>query len=641
MSKQNIFKKNDLYIYDLSPLIINSLKLVNFDSNLNEVELPDAQNEANEPEQLSQETKLKEISNSLTCNTCDLEFNDQKIKREHYRTDFHIFNVKRKVNGLDPLSEINYSNLTDLNDDFKKDEAMDTIDEVGKTTDENSSSEEEPIGSDTDMYAETLSTLDINIKNETQKLEDEILEQAVTVSHLNTRSAQIYFNSDILTGAREAFGAYKTLFNEKELEIPLDTVKAWNDGDSQSTAISALFMVSGGHFAGAIVSHQKLNVKRNSKNTEETIQEQAVSFLEKKTFHRYTTRRKQGGSQSANDNAKGKANSAGSTLRRYNEFALREDIQNLLKEWNPYLQKCQNIFIRANSVFDKKTFMDSDYISKEDDRIKTFPFPTNKPALHELKKAWCELVYLKVSEKPKPSETKIKLTDNSSALKNNDNNSQKTEIKLEEQQTKEALSLLKKGRAPLLIAFLRKNKLNANFILEPKNRYENTPTLLHFASQQGFKQMVGILSTTLKADLSIKNKFGKTPYELAKNNSIKQAFQIARFNLGESYTSWQDTKIGGALSREQVDEMNKEEETIKNEELRNAIEEELQKQKEKRDKELEEKRGVGCTLGNNEVDFSVKQNLNLNSLNEDQRKRLMREQRARAAEARIKAMQNK
>jgi hypothetical protein len=38
----------------------------------------------------------------------------------------------------------------------------------------------------------------------------------------------------------------------------------------------------------------------------------------------YLARRKQGGSQAANDNAKGNAKSAGATLRRYGEQALRD-----------------------------------------------------------------------------------------------------------------------------------------------------------------------------------------------------------------------------------------------------------------------------------------------------------------------------
>jgi len=41
-------------------------------------------------------------------------------------------------------------------------------------------------------------------------------------------------------------------------------------------------------------------------------------------FIRYTTRRKQGGSQASNDNAKGKAKSAGANLRRYNEQMIEQ-----------------------------------------------------------------------------------------------------------------------------------------------------------------------------------------------------------------------------------------------------------------------------------------------------------------------------
>lgn len=43
----------------------------------------------------------------------------------------------------------------------------------------------------------------------------------------------------------------------------------------------------------------------------------------------YPARRKQGGSQSINDNAKGAAISAGAVLRRYGEQALR-DVGNLV-----------------------------------------------------------------------------------------------------------------------------------------------------------------------------------------------------------------------------------------------------------------------------------------------------------------------
>jgi hypothetical protein len=66
-------------------------------------------------------------------------------------------------------------------------------------------------------------------------------------------------------------------------------------------------MIGGGHFAAMIVA-LALEVRKGQGG----VKERHAIVKAHKTFHRYTTRRKQGGSQSANDNAKGNAHSAGS-----------------------------------------------------------------------------------------------------------------------------------------------------------------------------------------------------------------------------------------------------------------------------------------------------------------------------------------
>jgi len=63
-------------------------------------------------------------------------------------------------------------------------------------------------------------------------------------------------------------------------------------------------MCSGGHFAGVCFERDKV--------------------VNHKTIHRYTVRRKQGGSQSSKDNAGKKIKSAGASIRRYNEMALQQ-----------------------------------------------------------------------------------------------------------------------------------------------------------------------------------------------------------------------------------------------------------------------------------------------------------------------------
>jgi len=72
-----------------------------------------------------------------------------------------------------------------------------------------------------------------------------------------------------------------------------------------------------------------------------------------KAMQRYTVRRKQGGLQSSKDNQGGNApKSAGSTLRRYNQRRFGEDLQELLKEWAPFLTPaaCSHIFMFAPSI---------------------------------------------------------------------------------------------------------------------------------------------------------------------------------------------------------------------------------------------------------------------------------------------------
>ena len=39
------------------------------------------------------------------CNQCALYFQDQKAQREHYKTEFHLYNMKRRVAGLDPIEQ--------------------------------------------------------------------------------------------------------------------------------------------------------------------------------------------------------------------------------------------------------------------------------------------------------------------------------------------------------------------------------------------------------------------------------------------------------------------------------------------------------------------------------------------------------
>jgi hypothetical protein len=82
------------------------------------------------------------------------------------------------------------------------------------------------------------------------------------------------------------------------------------------------------------------------------------------TSTRYTTRKGQGGAQSSNDNAKGKAKSIGSQLRRAGEEQLRKDVSACLKEWYNagYIAKCEIVFLSVSKSLQKRFWEDVDKI---------------------------------------------------------------------------------------------------------------------------------------------------------------------------------------------------------------------------------------------------------------------------------------
>lgn len=127
-------------------------------------------------------------------------------------------------------------------------------------------------------------------------------------------------------------GVYRVLFPPDTTPSDyLDELKALQSPIERKWA---MFMTAGGHFAGAIVrvsngedepeeDDGEEDGKRRKKQ-KKLKQRPETEMVLHKTFHRYTTRRKQGGSQGLNDAAGKKAISAGAMLRRYGEQALRD-----------------------------------------------------------------------------------------------------------------------------------------------------------------------------------------------------------------------------------------------------------------------------------------------------------------------------
>ncbi|KAJ0409157.1 hypothetical protein ATCC90586_004690 [Pythium insidiosum] len=176
------------------------------------------------------------------------------------------------------------------------------------------------------------------------------------------------------TDGRSIFKVFKTVLSssEKEEFNPFSALEQLRT----SRFRWAIFLLRSGRFAGAVFDREK-----------------AICH---KTFQRYTTRRKQGGSQSANDNAGGRAKSAGATLRRYNEQQLKQDIVDLLVQWKEHLQSTELIFLACVKA-ERQVFFGgkTPVLTADDTRIRRVPFITSRPTFEEVCRVRSELASVK------------------------------------------------------------------------------------------------------------------------------------------------------------------------------------------------------------------------------------------------------
>ncbi|KAH9940938.1 uncharacterized protein BXZ73DRAFT_98766 [Epithele typhae] len=317
-------------------------------------------------------TSAQPSTGSRACNVClGAKFADVDDQRAHFRSDWHRYNVKVRLTGGEPVSEFQFTQLVDGLEDSLSGSA--------------SSSE-----SDTDE-SDAVSALVYKTRRKDRPSSPSVGGPSIPQMPL------VWFHSPPAT----QIGVYRTIFSTiVSPQDYLEELESLQDGGEHGRTW-ALFMTAGGHFAGAIVRVKRPDGDDPAELTKKGKPKRPkpdVEILKHKTFHRYTTRRKQGGSQGLNDNSKSKAISAGAMLRRYGEQALRDDIRKLLEDWAEDLHECERIWLRA-SVSNRRIFLDYDdaVIKKGDVRLRSFPFPTRRPTQAELTRCLNELVRVKVS----------------------------------------------------------------------------------------------------------------------------------------------------------------------------------------------------------------------------------------------------
>lgn len=166
-----------------------------------------------------------------------------------------------------------------------------------------------------------------------------------------------------------------------------------------------IILLGGGDFAAIVVA---LNPYEHLLSARKGSSERQLFVLARKQFHRYTTRRKQGGAQSTLD-ASGKfAKSAGAQLRRYGEQQLGQEIRELLdrSDWRQAIQKSDRIWVRAGLRTARGTLWgwSAGGAANESpleemrrrDAVRTLPIATRKPTVGECLRCFAELTRVRV-----------------------------------------------------------------------------------------------------------------------------------------------------------------------------------------------------------------------------------------------------
>mmetsp|Transcript_33375 Transcript_33375/g.38847 ORF Transcript_33375/g.38847 Transcript_33375/m.38847 type:complete len:715 (+) Transcript_33375:62-2206(+) len=344
------------------------------------------------------------------------------------------------------------------------------------------------------------------------------------------------------------------------------------------------------------------------------------------TSARYTTRKGQGGSQSSLDNTKGKAKSVGSQLRRAGETQLRNDVETTLKEWKEDIDNCSMYFLSISKMLQKGFWQDADTIfsssssssssstswqglKKGSNVVRNIPLDVGRPSFES---CWAvyELIMTCTLQKfdltmltestitstsidaqhmSTSTLTSIKEEENKSTNKSNKNNVPPAAIReIINIPLNELHEAARDSNIDKLLSLLSLDDGHHDDIDSVAGPDLMTP--LHYAALSSSSdndtnaaaaKCVVALLTKGHANPCMLDSHDRPAYYLTKNDTVRNAFRKARFELGEEIWDWTDgAKVGPPLSNDD----------IKNKREKAAEKKRKQKARQKERKALEQKR---------------------------------------------------
>lgn len=321
---------------DLS--LMQGLQLVNFQGSDVLLEAPTDEGASYAVAVQEETSVIPRVSNRMSCSACLCHFNNREEQVEHYKLDWHRFNLKQRVAGCQPMSA----------DEFERKSSTGDISSIS-----GSGSDSVDSLSESDCSQLTEGNFREPMQSELEKTQQSCFPSKIFFQ--NCQGLYLSVVSEVLLRRKDP--------KPSSFEL-LSSFQALNSKTSW-----VILITGGGHFAGAVFS--------------------GSTVVEHKTFHRYTVRAKRGMAQGVRDsqNHRHAPRSAGATLRRYNEAALKKDIQELLVSWSDYLKNASAIYLRAPS-YNKTIFFSgkNPLLKKDSPHLHYIPFATRRATFREVKR---------------------------------------------------------------------------------------------------------------------------------------------------------------------------------------------------------------------------------------------------------------
>lgn len=320
----------------------------------------------------------------------------------------------------------------------------------------------------------------------------------------------------------------------------------------------------------------------------------------------------------------------------------------------------QFLFIRATGSTSRRILFgqyEGQFLKQNDPRIRGFPFSTRRPTQSELMRCFKELTRVKVSQVDEAAlaaaEAKRRQEEEAASAKSSapqPQKPQKPKISKEEEEallhTTQLQAFIRRSKIPALMSYIASNSIPPSFTFLPSDSPQNfrCPTPLHLSANLNSPSMVLALLTKSETDPTVMNGEGRTPFELAGDRATRDAFRIARHELGETKWDWDVAKIPSAVSKTEADSRAERERKSAEEDEANRRKAELDRLKREEAERAatqtqQPKRAGGRSLGALEKTPAEKREEEMRGMTPEMRMRLERERRARAAEERFRRMQ--